>query len=566
MTRTQYTEHAEFETTRRLLACLINEGLVDLALQRVESSKQRTLCLRSLANDGKSSSISELLVGVSSDTLVDEAGRICCPIAPEQLELPVKLESNKGNTLLEANPSNILQAIHEWIPESIPNIPLLESTKQMLQNSAENQEKWLQFHHQQIPCDLNSAAIEWERTVIFGHPEHPLHRCLYPESSLLAASAGDLITPDISFISVPDAQLETTGPFTPTLQPLLEKLGLPPPIEGETIIPCFTANLPLVLSRLPEATLIQSFQGIADGQASARSVSIKPHFGSDHHLKMSLPFQITGAIRNVKPWQAYQATYMTELIERLAHPNLWVNRETATITGVNMDVQAARTVCCILREDLEPRALKEGQSLIIAAALYHRPAGETRTYAERLFDLDGLEDKCSWLRRYIGLLFQLVIPLLGRGVVLETHSQNVLVRVDKRANSVVGFAIRDMNGVKIHVQTLQDQGIAVDKRLAQISETRAASLEALWKRAHRTLIQNHAGFLMRSLGLDNSQGWSVVRDELEKVLFSPECPMGQELHRFFWAESMGYPCFLGAILRGKPLELEIKQHPNILLR
>jgi siderophore synthetase component len=160
--------------------------------------------------------------------------------------------------------------------------------------------------------------------------------------------------------------------------------------------------------------------------------------------------------------------------------------------------------------------------------------------------------------RYIGLLFQLVIPLLGRGVVLETHSQNVLVRVDKRANSVVGFAIRDMNGVKIHVQTLQNQGIAVDKRLAQISETRAASLEALWKRAHRTLIQNHAGFLMRSLGLDNSQGWSVVRDELEKVLFSPECPMGQELHRFFWAESMGYPCFLGAILRGKPLEVSFK--------
>lgn len=157
------------------------------------------------------------------------------------------------------------------------------------------------------------------------------------------------------------------------------------------------------------------------------------------------------------------------------------------------------------------------------------------------------------------LLFQLVIPLLGRGVVLETHSQNVLVRVDQRTKSVVGFAIRDMNGVKIHVPTLQDQGIVVDERLAQISETRAANLEALWKRAHRTLIQNHAGFLMRSLGLDNSQGWSIVRDELEKVLFSPECPMGEELHRFFWAGSMGYPCFLGAILRGKPLEVSFNR-------
>lgn len=92
---------------------------------------------------------------------------------------------------------------------------------------------------------------------------------------------------------------------------------------------------------------------------------------------------------------------MTELVECLAHPNLWVNRETATITGVDIDVQAARTVCCILREDLEPRALEEGQSLIIAAALYHRPAGETKTYAETLFDLHGLEDKCTWLRKYV---------------------------------------------------------------------------------------------------------------------------------------------------------------------
>lgn len=155
----------------------------------------------------------------------------------------------------------------------------------------------------------------------------------------------------------------------------------------------------------------------------------------------------------------------------------------------------------------------------------------------------------------MGILFQLVIPLLGRGVVLETHSQNVLVRVDRRSKSLAGFAIRDMNGVKIHVPTLLDQGITVDERLAQISETRAASLEALWKRAHRTLIQNHAGFLLRSLGLDNTQGWSILRDELEKVLFSQQCPMGSELHQFFWGQSMGYPCFLGAILRGKPLEV-----------
>jgi hypothetical protein len=98
---------------------------------------------------------------------------------------------------------------------------------------------------------------------------------------------------------------------------------------------------------------------------------------------------------------------MTELVERLAHPDLWVCRETATITGVNMNMEAARTLCCILREDLEPRALAAGQSLIISAALYHRSAGGTQTYAELLFGLDSIADICSWIRRYLFILVNL---------------------------------------------------------------------------------------------------------------------------------------------------------------
>jgi hypothetical protein len=139
MTRTQDTERAEFETTRRLLACLINEGLVTTILKELKSPEQTILSLQTLGRDRSKSSIAQLVVGLISNTLIDKLGKIPCPIAPEQLELPVQLESSKGDVLIETNPSRILQAIHDWIPESIPNVQLLETTKEMLQNCADNQ-------------------------------------------------------------------------------------------------------------------------------------------------------------------------------------------------------------------------------------------------------------------------------------------------------------------------------------------------------------------------------------------------------------------------------------------
>jgi hypothetical protein len=64
-----------------------------------------------------------------------------------------------------------------------------------------------------------------------------------------------------------------------------------------------------------------------------------------------------------------------------------------------MDEKAAQTIACIVREDLEPRTLAQGQSLVIAAALNQRAAGGTQTYAELLFGLKSMADKCAWIQR-----------------------------------------------------------------------------------------------------------------------------------------------------------------------
>jgi hypothetical protein len=139
MTRTEDTERAEFETTRRLLAGLINEGLVDYSLRRLGPPKQSTLCLQAAGLDCKKSPTSHIVVGINSNALVDENGNVLCPIAAEQLELPVWLEYSNGPIFYETNPSKILQAIHEWIPGLIPDDLFLEKAKAKFQSCVDNQ-------------------------------------------------------------------------------------------------------------------------------------------------------------------------------------------------------------------------------------------------------------------------------------------------------------------------------------------------------------------------------------------------------------------------------------------
>jgi hypothetical protein len=66
-------------------------------------------------------------------------------------------------------------------------------------------EIWLQFHAQQRPCDLDSPVIDWERTLTFGHPEHPVCVPLIyhiRQSTMLTTSAPSMPVPRVTSLTI----------------------------------------------------------------------------------------------------------------------------------------------------------------------------------------------------------------------------------------------------------------------------------------------------------------------------------------------------------------------------
>lgn len=116
---------------------------------------------------------------------------------------------------------------------------------------------------------------------------------------------------------------------------------------------------------------------------------------------MSLGYRITSAVRTIASWIIPEVVSTSTLLEKLLPSELWIYRELAGVTGSGKDLEQARQISCIIREDLESRALENDQALIIAGALYQKPPGVDKTYAEVLFDLDTWNKKIAWFKLYV---------------------------------------------------------------------------------------------------------------------------------------------------------------------
>ncbi|KAM0232012.1 hypothetical protein ACHAPO_008046 [Fusarium lateritium] len=272
---------------------------------------------------------------------------------------------------------------------------------------------------------------------------------------------------------------------------------------------------------------------------------------------------------------------MTCLLRKLIPKDLWLFGEVAAVTGSQEDTTEARYMTCILRENLESRAMDNNESLILAAALLERPQGGSRTYAEVLFGLETPEDKLAWLRRHLHTLFcfdfaaltwsdryvrkllELSLdPLIRHGVGFEFHAQNAVVRVCRQTKTIKGFAIRDLAGVKLHGPTLEDQGFD----LTSLEATTTINVHEVWDRVHHALIQNHIGYLLDSLGIE-SDGWQIVSFELDRVLQGDVQSVEQRIYRHFVKEKMPFKSFITMRMEASfktSFKIVDQQIPNLL--
>ncbi|KAJ5738629.1 hypothetical protein N7493_001784 [Penicillium malachiteum] len=371
-----------------------------------------------------------------------------------------------------------------------------------------------------------------------------------------------MLTPGITFLSLPCSDLHLAGPFNQLLQPLLQALEIPNASEGFTVIPCLTQQLPSVIQRFPRAEILKSVDNCVDAQASLRTVTPRPELNFPFHLKLSLACQITSALRTITPWSAQGGPIVTQIMDRFLPPDLWVFKEVASATGSQSNFDDAKHLSCILRENLEIRAEANDEVLIIAAALIQQPHGTSQSYAEILFNLHAVSQKRKWFREYVECLLALVlVPLVSHGIGLEAHGQNMLVRICRKTRKIKGFAVRDFGGIRLNTPTLRSQGVSFDTMYPGWSAM-TESMEDVWGKVHHSLLQNHVGYLLDALNLQQDDGWTIVREVLEQVLATLP---NNGLYEFYMKDTMLFKCFLRMRMEGKYRDYVERDVPNTLL-
>lgn len=491
---------ALFETTKRLLAEVVNEGLVDATIGGSKNDPYLYLHSRLPAtkNDRK-----WLKVGLQPGTVLETRdGKVAAVVRPDSLQQPVVI-SNGGGEEEELDPGTLFQFLSPWLVEDADE-DILNEIALELGNSARNQETWLDIGEAQKILSLDDRSAAWERALIYGHPSHPYHRLCYAQPPLQQIQPSDIpemLTPRLAFLSVPRTDLRVTGAFEATIQPLLNKLEIPSTSADRVVVPCLSRQLPSVHQRFPNAVVLKTVDNVADAQASMRTLTLRPEYDFGYHLKLSLACQITSALRTITPWTTCGGPVQTALLEKFLPTDLWVFREVAAVSGAQDNFADAKHLSCILRDDLESRADANNERLVIAAALAQQPYNNTRSYAKIIYNLRTTTDKQSWLRTYVTRLFTLVLPPLARyGIGLEAHGQNLVARICRKTGEVKGFAVRDFGGVRMHVPTLKKFGVNFDS-LPPGGATLTEDLHNVWSKVHHALVQNHVGLIVSALGL-----------------------------------------------------------------
>ncbi|KAL4955992.1 ferric iron reductase FhuF-like transporter-domain-containing protein [Aspergillus filifer] len=584
------TEVARFETTRRLLSHLVNEGLCSAFTDHEKDDDTEWLCLIGTNTDRNASPILKVQHIDPASLTINNTGRVISLVRPHQLKPPVLLLDEGAQPHTELDPGLLFKTLYPMF--ELPHTECLrEDIAQELQNAAANQETWLDIQAQQPQLDLFSPAIHWEETLITGHPTHPLHKTLTtqpPLEPIDPEEIWDMLSPKIIFLSVPRPQIRTSGPFEDLLGDLLVKLEITNCSEKRIIVPCLSQQIPSITSRFLGVHKIGFAR--ASAQASLRTVTLPPHLGFNYHLKLSLACRITSALRTITPWTALGGAEVSALLERLLPPDLWVFKEVAAVTGAQANFDDAKHLSCILREDLELRANQQGEALIIASAFSQLPVPsinetqsenkKTKTHAESLLPTG---DKLAWFKRYTKILLTLLLPpLVNHGIALEAHGQNTCVRICRTTRQIKGFAVRDFGGIRLHVPTLREQGFDKDimHSIPPGAATLTDDLKEVWSKTHHSLFQNHLGQLIVALGLDGrgGGGWGIVREEVQGILCSAEHSDGKgliypdyeerarQLCGFLLGETMPFKCFLRMRMEGKYRDYVERQLPNVLLQ
>ncbi len=230
-----------------------------------------------------------------------------------------------------------------------------------------------------------------------------MHRTILAQDPLAEITPEDLHRlqePKVVFISVPRHYVTTVGPFEDLLVPLLEEYAVDVSTitEDRVILPCLELQLASMCQQVPEVLELPSKTVQGQAQSSLRTISLSDSDTFHHDLKLALACRITSALRTITPWTALIGPEVSQILNDVLPPSMWVCDEIAAVTGSHSDFDKAKHCSILIRQNLEAQARAKGQTLIVSAALSEKGADGGICHAERVFELRTDDQKAAWFR------------------------------------------------------------------------------------------------------------------------------------------------------------------------
>lgn len=194
---------ALFETTKRVLASAINDGIACATLESCNSTSL-LLCLRSPGGAIASDEDAWIMCGMRADAYTEtDGGRVLGFVRADDLLEPVLSRNLNGEVSEELDPGVICRVICRWRSRQDEE-HAVETLVKEVRNSANNQgepttmfnlndskirtnaetEKWLDMASTLPILHLKSSLCDWEQSVVSGHPTHPVLQQHFPHLAL----------------------------------------------------------------------------------------------------------------------------------------------------------------------------------------------------------------------------------------------------------------------------------------------------------------------------------------------------------------------------------------------
>ncbi|KAJ7164010.1 IucC family-domain-containing protein [Mycena crocata] len=388
------------------------------------------------------------------------------------------------------------------------------------------------FEHPPQAPQFSSPSIDWEQSIVEGHPTHPMHktRMFLPPIHDVVPGSYDLYHTKLRFVAVARENLKITNDFEKYTAPLIAAASaaageeLPVPADF-VVVPVHELQTAHIQAKFPDAVVFPpKFYLPILGQQSIRSVVV-PNAYHELSLKLGVGIKLTSAVRTISPASAYLGPrFSAQVVPALTMDRniITVARELASVVHTHPEGEIAKHCAAIIREAHENTSEERGERLIVCTSLVEKGhAGEGgHLYAViRVFELDTEEKRVAWFDKFVKLFFEAFLPpVLHNGVAFECHPQNCVARFDLKTKELLGFIIRDFGGLRVHRESLRaSTGVELD--FLEGHSIIAEDTDDVYARMYHTVMHNHLQQLTRVLGLHYSGvGWEIVRKHLRAVI------------------------------------------------